>query len=133
MIAMNTFKKFNPNPAGFRVEDCIQRALAAALDVDWDTASDVNHKAAKNMCLPEHHDAVWGAVLRGAGFNRAIIPNTCPNCYTIADFCRDHPRGVYVLKNSGHVVTVIDGQAWDTWDSTGEIPSYYWYLPDNRR
>jgi hypothetical protein len=34
---------------------------------------------------------------------------------------------VYVLKTSGHVVTIINGKAWDTWDSTGEIPSYFWY------
>jgi hypothetical protein len=69
-------------------------------------------------------------VLRRAGFYRAAIPNRCPECYTINDFCLDHPRGVYVLKTSGHVVTVVDGQAWDTWDSTGEIPSYYWYRRD---
>jgi hypothetical protein len=82
---------------------------------------------AKSMGTTTPDDAAWGAVLRKNGFHRVVIPNTCPDCYTVRDFCMDHPKGVYVLKTSGHVVTVIDGQAWDTWDSTGEIPMYYWY------
>lgn len=124
---MNTWIRFNPNPVGNRVEDCAQRAVSAALDVDWDTASDLIYEMAKGMGTTTHDDAAWGAVLRRAGFVRAVIPNRCPDCYTVADFCRDHPRGVYVLKLSGHVATVIDGHVYDTWDSSGEIPQYYWY------
>lgn len=124
---MSMWIRFNPNPVNARVEDCAQRAIAAALDVDWDTASDLIYEMAKGMGTTTHDDAAWGAVLRRAGFVRAVIPTRCPDCYTVKDFCREHPQGVYVLKTSGHVVTVIDGQAWDTWDSTGEIPQYYWY------
>ena len=121
------FVKWNPNPVGARVEDCAQRAIAAALGVDWDTASDMIYEMAKAMGTTTHDDAAWGAVLRRAGFRRAVIPNSCPDCYTVEDFCYDHPRGVYVLKLSGHVVTVTNGHALDTWDSTGETVSYYWY------
>ena len=124
---MSTWYKFNPNPVGNRTEDCAQRAISAALDVSWDTASDLIYDLAKGMGTTTHDDAAWGAVLRRAGFMRTVIPNRCSDCYTVDDFCREHPQGVYVLKTSGHVVTVIDGQAWDTWDSTGEIPQYYWY------
>ena len=131
MTAMSTWIRFNPNPVGNRVEDCAQRAIAAALDVDWDTASDLIYEMAKGMGTTTHDDAAWGAVLRRAGFVRAVIPNRCPDCYTVADFCRDHPRGVYVLKLSGHVATVIDGHVYDTWDSSGEIPTYYWYLKED--
>lgn len=127
MTGMSIFRKYNPNPLSNTVEDCAQRAISAALDVDWDTASDLIHDMAKAMGQPEHSDAAWGAVLRRAGFYRAIVPNSCPDCFSVADFCREHPRGVYVLKTSGHVVTVIDGQAWDSWDSTGETVIYYFY------
>ena len=125
------FVKWHPTPVGNRVEDCAQRAIAAALDVDWDTASDLIYEMAKGMGTTTHDDAAWGAVLRRAGFVRAVIPNRCPDCYTVADFCRDHPRGVYVLKLSGHVATVIDGHVYDTWDSSGEIPTYYWYIKED--
>lgn len=127
-IGMSTWIKYNPNPVGNRVEDCVQRAISAALGVDWDTASDIVHGAAKAMGLPEHSDAVWGAVLRKNGFYRAIVPNTCPDCYTVRDFCRDHPRGIFALKTDGHVVTAIDGRVYDTWDSRDEPVIFYWYL-----
>lgn len=132
MIVMSIWHEWNPNPVGNRVEDCAQRAIAAALDVDWDTASDMIYDMAKAMGTTTHDDAAWGAVLRRAGFRRAVIPNTCPDCFTVGDFCRRYPRGVYILKTSGHVVCVIDGQAWDTWDSTGETAQYFWYKPIGR-
>ena len=122
-----TFKQWNPNPVANKTGDCAIRAVAAALDVDWDTAFDLIAQNAKNMGEIMESNAAWGSVLRQYGFNRAIIPNSCPDCYTAKDFCIDHPRGVYVLGFSGHVATVIDGQLWDTWDSSDEIPIYYWY------
>lgn len=130
MIGMSFWHKFNPNPVNARVEDCAQRAISAALNVDWDTASDLIYEMAKAMGTTTHDDAAWGAVLRRAGFMRAVIPNTCPDCFTIADFCRKYPYGVYIAKTPGHVVCIVDGQAWDTWDSTGETVSYFWYYPE---
>ena len=50
----------------------------------------------------------------------------CPDCYTVADFAAEHPSGTYILSLSGHVVCVMDGDYYDTWDSGGEIPLYYW-------
>jgi hypothetical protein len=71
-------------------------------------------------------DSVWGAVLREEGFKRYIIPNSCPDCYTVKDFCIDHPRGTYVLGTGGHVVTVVNGDYFDSWDSGEEVPIFYW-------
>lgn len=127
MIDMSTWIEFNPNPAGRRVGDCSVRAIAAALNLDWDDAFDLVAQSAKWMGDMPSSDAVWGAVLRANGFYRAAIPNTCPDCYTAADFARDHKRGVYVLGFGGHVATVIDGKIYDSWDSSKEIPQFYWF------
>lgn len=72
-------------------------------------------------------NVTWWQVLRRHGFRRAVIPNTCPDCYTAEDFCRDHPRGTYVLCFDEHTACVRDGYVWDAFDSTREIPTYYWY------
>lgn len=32
------FQEYNPNPVGRRVGDCAVRAVAKALDIDWETA-----------------------------------------------------------------------------------------------
>lgn len=71
-------------------------------------------------------DSVWGAFLKDSGFTRSTVPNTCPLCYTVRDFCRNYPKGVYVLGTGTHVVTVVDGNYYDTWDSGDEIPIFYW-------
>ena len=40
-------------------------------------------------------------------------------------FGRDHPQGLYVLATGTHVITVIDGDYYDSWDSGDKIPLYY--------
>ena len=71
-------------------------------------------------------NAVWSQYLHGCGYRRTSLPDTCPICYTVRDFCRDFPIGKYLLALNGHVVAVIDGDYYDTWDSGGEIPLFYW-------
>lgn len=117
----------NPNPAGRNVGDCSVRAVSVALNVDWETAYAMIAKAGYQMADLPSSDAVWGAVLRKNGFYRKAIPDTCPDCYTADDFCRDNPKGVFVLGFGGHVATVIDGNIYDSWDSSHEIPQYVWY------
>lgn len=68
---------------------------------------------------------VWGTYLTEKGFRRFSIPNTCPNCYTIKDFCRDNSIGTYIIGTGSHAVAVIDGDYYDTWDSGDEVPIYF--------
>ena len=124
------WKRYQPNPVGRNVGDCSVRAIAKALDLDWETAYLRIALAGLQMGDVISSDSVWGAVLREEGFYREAIPNTCPNCYTAEDFCRDHPYGVFVLGFGGHVATVVDGVLYDSWDSSNEIPIYYWYRKD---
>ena len=123
--------KFNPNPGGRSVGDCAVRAIAKALDVDWETAFAELASAAFSMGDMPSSDSVFGAVLRKNGFYRESIPNTCPDCYTASDFCKDHPKGIYVLGFGGHVATVADGDIYDLWNSENEVPVYYWYRKGN--
>lgn len=122
------WRYFNPNPAGRHVGDCAVRAVAKALGLTWEEAYTRIADAGFNMGDMPSADSVWGAVLRGAGFYRHVVPNFCPDCYTAREFCRDHPRGVYVLGFGNHVATVIDGILYDSWDSSEQIPIYYWSM-----
>lgn len=117
---------YNPNPTGRNVGDCAVRAISKAFDIDWEEAYDLISDAARLMGDMPSADSVWGAVLRQHGFYRRAIPNSCPNCYTAEDFCMDHPYGTYVLGFGGHVATVKDSRLFDSWNSSNEIPQYYW-------
>ena len=121
------FIRFNNNPTGRTVGDCAVRAVSVALNTDWETAYLMIAKNGYAMGDMPSSDSVWGAVLRQNGFYRKAIPNSCPDCYTADDFCKDNPHGVFVLGFGGHVATVVDGDLYDNWDSSQLYPQYVWY------
>ena len=77
------------------------------------------------MCDMPSANRVWGQFLKDKGFRKVQIPDVCPECYTVREFCRDNPRGIYVLGTGEHVVCVRNGDYFDSWDSGMEIPIYY--------
>lgn len=116
---------FNANPAGRQVGDCTIRAISKVTEKPWeDTYSEIAVQGLMMRDMPSAN-AVWGAYLKSQGFKRHIIPNTCPDCYTLNDFCEDHPEGMYIVALQNHVVAVNDGNYFDTWDSGEEMPLYY--------
>ena len=126
------FIEYNPNPTGRRVEDCAVRAIAKALDIDWEAAYAKLAFNGYQMGDMPNANSVWGALLRQNGFYRQAIPDRCPDCYTAEDFSRDNPQGVFVLGFGSHVATVKDGDIYDSWDSSKEIPQYYWFLKEEK-
>ena len=124
---MAELRYFNPNPNGSRVGDCVIRAISAVTGQDWN--STYTGAALQGYILGDMPSAnhVWRAYLTSKGFQRAIIPDACPDCYTVDDFANDHPKGRFVLGTGNHAVAVVDGMVWDTWDSRNEIPIYYFY------
>lgn len=116
----------NENPEKNRVGDCTVRAIAKVLGIDWHTAYwKLCVYGAINCDMPSSN-AVWGKFLRSQGFRRYVVDDRDQEFYTVNDFCVDHPKGAYVLALSSHVVAVIDGRFFDTFDSSNEIPIYYW-------
>lgn len=116
----------NPNPAGALIGDCAVRAIAIAINLTWDDAYARLVEYGFYMKNLPNADSVWGAFLKDHGFIRKAIPDTCPACYTVRNFCEDHPQGTYVLGTGSHVVAVVDGCYYDTWDSGDEVPIMYW-------
>lgn len=124
---MSRWSWYNPSPTGRNVGDCAVRAVAKALGVDWETAFAMIAQNAFLMGDMPSSNSVWGSVLRQHGFMRTGLPQTCPDCYTAEQFAADHPKGIYVLGFGNHVATILDGVIYDSWDSSQEIPQYYWH------
>ena len=122
---MKRWKVYNPNPIKNRVGDCTVRAISKALGQDWETtyAGLTAYGFIRGDMPNANH--VWGAYLKSKGFKQYVI-ETIKEFYTVEDFCNDYPLGTFILAIDGHVVCVEDGFYYDTWDSGGEIPIYYW-------
>ena len=120
------FVFYNPNPSGRFVGDCTIRAICRLTDMDWDSVYACTvFQGFLRKDMPSGN-STWGAFLKKRGYIRKFITDACPECYTVKDFCRDNPRGRFLLVLDQHVVTVVDGNYYDTWDSGNEVPDYYW-------
>ena len=125
------FIEYNVNPYK-RVGDCVVRALAMILGESWEAVYwGVCQKGAQLYDMPDSN-AVWSAYLFDKGFKRYMIPDTCPKCYTVRDFCRDYRKGNYILATGTHVIAVMDGDYYDTWDSGDETPIYFFTRRKNK-
>ena len=119
------WRQVNLNPKGKSVGDCTVRAIAIATGNAWiDTYLDLCLFGMIMADMPSAN-AVSTAYLKNKGFRRRTIPDDCPDCYTISDFCKDHPQGTYIIGTGSHLTAVIDGDLWDSWNSENETPVYY--------
>lgn len=119
---------YNPNPNDKLVGDCVIRGISKVTGLSWDdTYLGICMCGYDAKDMPSSND-VWGSFLFSRGFRRHLIPDTCPYCYTVKDFCTNHQVGIFLLATGFHVVAVEDGDYYDAWDSGNEIPMYYWQL-----
>lgn len=120
------YREYNLNPSRKIVGDCVIRAIGTVLSSNWeDTYVKLSAKGLSMHDMP-NSNVVWHAFLKDEGYVRRPIPNSCPDCYTVRDFCIDYPYGAYVLGTGSHVIAVINGDYYDTWDSGDEVPVYFW-------
>lgn len=122
---------YNPNPKQLNTGDCVIRALTLALDTDWHSAYIRLAIFGDRMCQMPSTNTVWGAFLMQNGYKRYSLPTECPDCYSVKDFADEHPKGKYVLATGTHVVMLIDGSWWDSWDSASEKVLYCFVKEDS--
>lgn len=119
---MNRWVQYNPNPKERRVGDCAIRACCKATNRTWNEVFDDLVQIAYRQKDVLSANKVWGEYLAENGYVR-YEPDYPMDVYK---FCCNFPHGTYVLGLDGHVVTVVDGRYFDTWDSGGKNVIYFW-------
>ena len=120
----------NPNPHKLITDDCVTRAISLAEGKPWeDTYVELCVEGFTEKEMP-NANSVWGHYLVNKGYKRHFIPDTCPMCYTIKQFCNDHPHGTYIIGTGKHAVCILEGDYYDTFDSGCETPLYYFSKED---
>lgn len=124
--------EYNPNPRLLNTGDCVIRAICKALEMDWEKVyMDLTLKGLQ-LAMWGDTNAVWEAYLKEHGFVQQVLPSTCPDCYTIADFAAAHKDGTYIVATGTHVVAIKNGDYFDTYDSGNQIVSYYFYYEEEQ-
>ena len=118
---MNKWVYYNSNPLEKRVGDCAIRACCKATGRTWNEVFDDLVQIAYRQKDVLSANKVWGEYLADNGYVRYEPDYPMDVC----KFCCNFPHGTYVLGLDGHVVTVVDGKYWDTWDSGGKNVIYF--------
>lgn len=125
------FIQKNYNPLNKHVDDCVIRAIATVTGKDWDEIYlALVSEGYYEKDLP-NGNMVWGNYLLSHGFSRHSIPDTCPLCYTVKQFVKDHKYGIYVLGDGSHAIAVVHGYYIDTWDSGDRTVLFYYRKDDD--
>lgn len=119
------YRFFNPNPRGKSVGDCTVRAVCGLLNLSWDDAYDLLCDQGRIDADMPDANAVMVNLLKKLGFRKRLIPDELPEDYTLSDFAIDHPCGRYLVAFGTHVVAVVSGDFFDSFDSSGEHPIYF--------
>lgn len=122
----------NPNPCRQEEPDCVVRAISIATDQTWKKVHRDLCELSAEKCTMPSVNWLWELYLRKKGFEKFLLPEACPACLTVEDFCREFPYGTYVIGTGSHAVAVIDGNYIDSFDSGDEVPSYFFRKRGNK-
>ena len=124
------FIQKNYNPHDNHVDDCVIRAIATVTGKDWnDVYLDLAIEGYIEKDMP-NGNILWGTYLLSHGFTKHSLPDTCPLCYTVRQFVKDHRYGKYILGDGSHTIAVVDGYYIDTYDSGDKTVLFYFRKDD---
>lgn len=115
----------NPNPIRDEEPDCVIRALSLATGESWEQVHQELCDMSREMGTMPSVNWLWGLWLKERGFRAFLLPETCPECVTVREFCRRYPKGTYVIGTGNHAICIRDGCYLDAWDSGDAVPTYF--------
>ena len=117
-----SFKFYQPNNKQEIAYDCVIRALSKVFNKSWLEIFDELVKIARTLQVVPNEDKCFNEYLKAYPLKK--IKKQKP---TIKEFSRTH-KGTYIVKSSGHLVAIENGDYFDCWDS-GNLKIYkYWLI-----
>ena len=123
------WKYYQPNKKDLKDDygDCVIRSLTKALDMEWLEVFDDIHPISRELQVPFNCKPCYEKYLELKGFKYHGISNgKGTKRPTVNKFALEHKEGTYVLRVAHHLVTVVDGYFYDTWDSGDKSLYGYW-------
>ena len=117
------FQYYQPNKKDIKDKfgDCTIRALSKAWNCTWVEAFDKmipicrEYQTCNIFNVPI---ALRKEIFEKLGFTYSGVSNKKGNKRpTVESFAKDNPKGTYIANVANHVVAIVDGKYYDTWDS----------------
>lgn len=142
-----TFHFYNANPKGKMTSDCVVRAISTVLRQPYDqTLREMTEMTIKTGYMWNENTGI-NKYMESKGWIKCKSPRKEDGKkYTGSDFCRTLMHPIYseelnlhnkgfeinnVLANIGghHIVAIMSGQIWDTWNSSSKSIGIVWVKP----
>ena len=129
---MKSFEYYQPNIKDLKDNygDCVIRALTKVTDKSWvEIFDELVPIAREYQCMPNGKPS-YEEYLRRNGFTYIGVSNKRGTKRpTVSKFALKHKEGRYVARVAHHLVAVVDGRYYDTWDSGDKSLYGYWVAP----
>lgn len=140
----NTFHWHNANSKNRYTGDCVIRAISTALELSWEQVYRDLVEIGIKHGYSIGDDKTYGKYLESKGWTKRKQPRKEDNTkYTGNEFCeilQDTEFVDYILEVSkeqaksniiahigvGHIVAIVGGKVYDTWNSTDGCIGNYW-------
>lgn len=134
----STFHFYNANPKNRFTTDCVVRALSTGLQLPY---NQVVMELAEMQCKTGYNARDVKTIdlyLKSKGWVKCKQPRKYDNTkYTGREFCNhiqqytmDYPERLIANIGGHHIVAIVDGRVWDTWNSTDGCIGNYWMDKD---
>lgn len=136
------YKNYNANSKHNHTSDCVKRSLMLAYGLDYDDVSNELNAIKRKYNLPKFNiRPVYGKFIENHGLVQAGRSSQFVGLSegsTVTDFCNKFSDGVFILlvgetkSSSDHMVCVIDGDFWDSWDCSDRIVNYIYVIESGK-
>lgn len=119
--------KQNMNPKNKKVADCVVRAICKALGKTWEEVyRDLCEIGFKLKAMPNDKAAYQKYLTQNNFVRIPVVVSKGSTRPKVAEFAKEQPAGTYLLEIAHHIVVVIDGSYFDTWDCGAKSLYGYW-------
>lgn len=120
---MSNFRYLNLNPYKKHTGDCVIRAIACALDITWEKASDLLYKVARSLgcemsCVGCYSTLFCELKLKEVDVRKMTVGE-------VADKYRNH---AVIIRIQGHLTCALYGSVYDIWDCREESADRAWIV-----
>lgn len=128
-MAGRNYRYYQPNKKDLKDDygDCVIRSLTKALGKEWmQVFEELLPYARELQCMPNGKPCYEKYLIKNGFSYKGVSNKKGAKRPTVDSFAKEHKTGIYVLRVAHHLVAVVDGFYYDTWDSGGKSMYGYW-------
>lgn len=130
--------KYNANTRGTSTGDCTARSISLAFNIDYSKVRKMMNASAKKLRYRSYnYDGNVNTVIADLGGGYRKRPD---KKISVNEFADTNPQGTYLVgcsklteDRATHLVCIIDGVVYDSWDSRVYFVDEYWVIENGTK